>query len=94
MEEFGHEGNLCSLETMVARFGLDKPGVKAIAEIVHELDLRDGIYNRPEAGGMEAVLRGWLLAGLLDTELESRGIALFEGLYTLFSREELKQKNL
>ena len=34
--EFGHEGNLCSLETMIARFGLDKPGVKAIAEIVHE----------------------------------------------------------
>lgn len=92
--EFGHQGNLCSLETMVARFGLDKPGVRAIAEIVHELDLRDGIYNRPEAAGVEAVLRGWLLAGLLDTELESRGIALFEGLYTLFSREELKQKIL
>ncbi len=90
--EFGHQGNLCSLETMVARFGLDKPGVRAIAEIVHELDLRDGIYARPEAAGVEAVLRGWLLAGLLDTELESRGIALFEGLYTLFSRDESNQK--
>jgi hypothetical protein len=92
--EFGHQGNLCSLEVMIARFGLDKPGVRAIAEIVHELDLRDGIYNRPEAAGVEAILRGWLLAGLLDTELESRGIALFEGLYTLLSREELKQKNM
>jgi hypothetical protein len=92
--EFGHEGNLCSLETMIARFGLDKPGVRAIAEIVHELDLHDGTYNRPEATGVEAVMRGWLLAGLLDTELESRGIALFEGLYTLFSRDESNQKDM
>ena len=92
--EFGHQGNLCSLETMVARFGLDKPGVRAIAEIVHELDLRDGLYNRPEAAGVEAVLRGWLLAGLLDIELESRGIALFDGLYTTLLREEPQLSNL
>lgn len=92
--EFGHQGNLCSLETMISRFGLEKPGIQAIAEIVHELDLRDGIYNRPEAAGVEAIVRGWLLAGLLDTELESRGIALFEGLYTLFSRDESNPKKM
>lgn len=92
--EFGHQGNLCSLETMVARFGLNKPGIRAITEIVHELDLRDGLYNRPEAAGVEAVLRGWLLAGLLDTELESRGIALFDGLYSTLLREEPTQNAL
>ncbi len=92
--EFGHQGNLCSLETMVARFGLNKPGIRAITEIVHELDLRDGLYNRPEAAGVEAVLRGWLLAGLLDTELESRGIALFDGLYSTLLREEPTQSGL
>lgn len=86
--EFGHSGNLCSFETMIARFGLDKPGLRTMAEIVHELDLRDGQYVHPETTGIEAVLRGWLLLGLSDIELESRGIGLFEGLYAVLEREE------
>jgi hypothetical protein len=84
--EFGHQGNLCSFETMMLRFSLNKPGLDAIAEIVHELDLRDGQYLHPEAAGIETILRGWLLAGLSDQELEARGINLFEGLYMALSR--------
>ena len=54
---------------------------RPIAEIVHEIDLRDGRYARPETAGIDAILKGWLLAGLSDVELESRGTALFEGLF-------------
>lgn len=86
--EFGHQGNLCSFETMLVRFNLDKPGLRTIGEIIHELDLRDGQYAHPQAVGVEVVLRGWLLMGLSDTELESRGVELFEGLYAALSREE------
>jgi hypothetical protein len=84
--EFGHQGNLCSFETMLLKFGLNQPGLSIIAEIVHELDLRDGQYSHPEAAGVETILRGWLLAGFSDQELEASGIKLFEGLYTAFSR--------
>lgn len=91
--EFGHQGNLCSFETMMLRFDLDEPGLQAIAEIVHELDLRDGQYIHPEATGIETILQGWLLAGLPDQELEARGSDLFEGLYIAFSRlREVKSK--
>lgn len=90
--EFGHSGNLCSFETMLQRFGLEETGLKAcakracgIAQIVHELDLRDGLSAPPEATGVETICRGWLLAGLSDIELEIRGITLFEGLYLAFS---------
>jgi hypothetical protein len=83
--EFGHQGNLCSFETMMLRFGLVEPGVKAIAQIVHELDLKDGAYISPEASGVETIIKGWLLASFSDTELESLGIKLFEGLYLAFS---------
>ncbi|MBI4642051.1 MAG: chromate resistance protein [Candidatus Tectomicrobia bacterium] len=79
--EFGHQGNLCTFETMVTAFRLDEPGLRAISEIVHEIDLRDGRYMRPEIAGVDAVLKGWLLAGLSDAELEAHGVALFEGLY-------------
>lgn len=87
---FGHQGNLCSFETMIHRFGITEPSVQAIAEIVHELDLRDGRYPRAETEGIEAIVRGWLLAGFSDQELEDRGYYLFEGLYFTFSRSPVE----
>jgi hypothetical protein len=78
---FGHQGERCSFETMLAAFGLDEPGLQALAAIVHALDLWDGPPERPEAAGVDAILRGWLQAGLSDAELERHGVALFEGLY-------------
>ena len=81
---FGHRGNLCTFETMVRAFALDDPGLRAIAEIVHEIDLRDGRFSRPEIPGVDAILRGW--GGLADAEREAHGIALFEGLYASLGR--------
>src|SRR5947208_679776 len=84
--EFGHKGDRCTFETMLSAFNLNEPALHVVAEIVHDIDLRDGRYARPEAEGIDIILKGWLLAGLSDSELESRGIALFDGLYTAFSR--------
>jgi hypothetical protein len=81
---FGHRGNFCTFETMLKAFDLNDPGLRAIAEIVHEIDLRDGRYARPETAGVNAILSGWLT--LADAERESLGIPLFEGLYTTFSQ--------
>ncbi|MBD2773948.1 chromate resistance protein ChrB domain-containing protein [Iningainema tapete] len=83
--QFEHCGNLCTFEVMVRAFDLEDSPMQVIGEIVHEIDLRDGLFARPETAGVEVVLRGWLLANLSDTELESKGVALFEGLYTAFS---------
>ncbi len=83
--EFSHLGNLCTFEVMLQTFKLDDPALHLLAEIVHEIDLRDGRYQRPETAGIDATLRGWLLAGVPDSELERRGIALFEGLYAALS---------
>ena len=82
---FGHTGNLCTFETMLTAFELKDTALQTIAEIVHEIDIRDGRYTRPETGGIEIILKGWLLEGLPDSELESQGMSLFEALYTAFS---------
>jgi hypothetical protein len=82
--EFTHQGNLCTFETMIAAFGLENPAMKAVAEIVHDIDLRDGRYVRPEIAGVEAVLRGWM--SRVDADREQHGIALFDGLYEGFSK--------
>jgi hypothetical protein len=85
--EFGHHGACCTFETMMLRFGLsDDPALQAVAEIVHEIDLRDGLYARPEASGIDAVLKGWLLDKLPDQELETHGVALFQALYVALAR--------
>jgi len=64
--------------------------IAGMGEIVHEIDLRDGRYTRPETAGIDAVLKGWLLAGFSDAALEAHGIALFEGLYTALERDQKK----
>lgn len=83
--EFGHSGNLCTFETMLRSFNLNEPAVSVVAQIVHEIDLRDGLYARPEIAGIDAILSGWLAANLPDVELEKHGIALFDGVYAALS---------
>ena len=85
---FGHQGNLCSFETIMQAFNLYDPGLITLAEIVHEIDLKDGRYVRPETEGVTTILNGWRLAGFSDSELESHGISLFEGLYTALNHKK------
>ncbi|HEY9827535.1 MAG TPA: chromate resistance protein ChrB domain-containing protein [Stenomitos sp.] len=85
--EFQHQGNLCTFEVMLQSFGLEDSGLQMIGEIVHEIDLRDGLYLHPQIAGVDALLRGWLLAGFSNAALETHGIALFEGLYTAYLQE-------
>ncbi|WP_375195624.1 chromate resistance protein ChrB domain-containing protein [Sphingobium sp.] len=57
--EFTHEDGRCSFETIVVRAGLaDDPALVAIGEIIHDLDIADGKFNRPETPGLGAILSG------------------------------------
>jgi hypothetical protein len=69
------------LETMVGVFGLEDQRLRLMGEIVPEIDVRDGRHAPPQTAGIDAVLTGWRSAGFANQELESHGVALFEGLY-------------
>ncbi len=80
--EFGHQGDHCTFETLLHRSGLRDRRLAAIAEIVHEADLRDGKFQRDEARGLDLVLRGLLAAVKDDHEALAQGLVLFDGLYS------------
>ncbi len=81
--EFTHDGDLCTFEVLVARFGLDDPALRAIAEIVHDIDVKDAKYGREEAAGIGQVVAGIAAAHPGDDARLERGAALFEDLYAL-----------
>jgi len=67
---FSHRGNPCTFETMVRAFSLGDPAVRVIAEVVHEIDLRDSRCICPEVPGIDAVLRGWMSRADADRDVE------------------------
>jgi CRISPR/Cas system-associated endoribonuclease Cas2 len=87
--EFTHQGEDCTFETMIKQFGLvGDVGLQAIAEIVHDIDLKDNKFNRLEAAGLSLAVRG--LADLLkdDHKLIQQCNPIFDGLYELLSRTD------
>jgi hypothetical protein len=84
--EFTHEGDLCTFEVLLARFALDDPGLRAIAEIVHDIDLKDGKHGRPDTPGFARVVAGIALAHPEDDVRLERASAVLDDLHQLFRR--------
>ena len=78
---FTHVGDLCTFEVLVKSFGIKDKAVKKIAEIVHDLDVKDEKYNKPEAAGVEDILAGIRKTAKNDADGLERGMAAFEMLY-------------
>jgi len=92
-----HHGEDCTFETMLKRFGLgDDPGLCGIAEIVHDIDLKDRKFTRKEVAGLDAVVTGLALFLKNDQRLAQQATGLFDGLYALLGQraEKEKQKRL
>lgn len=79
--EFTHVGDMCTFEVLVRVFGLKDKALKKIAEIVHDLDMKDKKYGAVEAEGIEEILSGIRKTAKSDTETLEKGMAVFEMLY-------------
>ena len=79
--DFTHEEDRCTFETLVRRVGRPDAGVRALAEIIHDLDLKDGKFARAETAGVQRLIEGILARNESDTERLDRGFALFDDLY-------------
>jgi hypothetical protein len=79
--EFTHFGDLCTFEVLAKSFGIKDKAVKKIAEIVHDLDVKDDKYGKPETAGVEDILAGIRKTAKNDADGLERGMAAFEMLY-------------
>jgi hypothetical protein len=86
--EFTHEGDLCTFEVLVERLGLDDPALRALAEIVHDIDLKEAKFGRPETVGVASLVAGIAMRHRDDELRLARGGAVFEDLHEYFRRKK------
>ncbi len=79
--EFTHHGDFCTFEVLVKAFRIKDKDIRIIAEIVHDLDLKDEKYGRRETSGIEEVLSGIRKTAKDDRDALEKGMAIFEMLY-------------
>lgn len=83
--EFTHHGDDCTFETLIKVFGLKDPALQPIAEIVHDIDLKDNKYDRKEAEGLEQIVIGLSQKLRNDNKLLEKGIEIFDALYEYYT---------
>jgi hypothetical protein len=83
---FGHRGGLCTFEVLCEEFGITAAQVLRIAQIVHDLDLKENKYSAPEAAVIGRLVDGLRAAHADDATLLEQGIAMFDALARSFER--------
>lgn len=85
--EFTHEGDHCTFEVLLAHTALADQALRAISEIVHDIDLKDSKFGREEASGIAHLITGLTSANKTDEQRMARGAAVFDDLYEYFRKK-------
>ena len=85
--DFTHEEDRCTFEKLVRRVKPGDGALARVAEIIHDIDIKDGKFGRPEARGIEQLLLGMLAANPDDKSRLERGFALLDDLHQSFTRQ-------
>jgi hypothetical protein len=86
--EFSHHGEYCTFETLLKSFNIKDPVLVEIAQIVHDIDLKDDKFGRKEAEGINQIIVGLSQKLDNDKKLLERGIEIFDSLYQYYSSKK------
>jgi hypothetical protein len=81
---FTHEGDRCTFEVLLSKMKIQDGGLSALAEIIHDIDLKDSKFGRPETPGIALLIAGVTMARKSDEERLKRGMAIFDDLHAWF----------
>ncbi len=84
--EFTHEGDLCTFEALLRHLKMKDAALDAIAEIVHDIDLKDDKYQRPETKGIAAMISGVVALHSSDEQRVEEGSRLLDAAYAALRR--------
>ena len=80
--DYTHEGDRCTFETLLQRFGLEQDdALRAIAEMVHDVDVKDQKFGREETAGFARLIDGIVKRHARDAARLERGAELLNDLY-------------
>jgi hypothetical protein len=80
--DYTHEGDRCTFETLLQRFGLEQDdALRAIAEMVHDVDCKDEKFRRDETAGFARLIAGIVKRNARDAARIERGAELLNDLY-------------
>ena len=82
--EYTHEGDRCTFQTLMVKFGLRDRALAAIGEIVHDIDCKDEQFGRPETAGVASLIRGITRTQDDDLARLERGGSVLDDLYASF----------
>jgi hypothetical protein len=83
--EFTHVGPLCTFEVLIRAFGLERDrALRAVSQIVHDIDCKDGTFGSDETPETESALQRLYGRYRSDGARIDEGAVLFENLYAMF----------
>jgi hypothetical protein len=85
--EFTHEGDKCTFEVLIERAGLNDSALRAIGEIIHDIDLKDDKFGRTEVAGIRTLIDGIRASTKDDARRIERGAEAFNDLYESFKKK-------
>ena len=79
--EFTHEGDLCTFEVLLAHQARNDTALEMIAHIVHDLDVKDEKYQRPETSGFATMIAGVIALNSGDEQRIEEGARFLDATY-------------
>jgi hypothetical protein len=84
--EFTHEGDLCTFEVLLNRLNVGDNALRWIAEIIHDIDLKESKFGRPETAGIALIVNAICTKHKEDADRIDRGTILLDDLYDFFKK--------
>lgn len=91
--EYTHVADRCTFETLMMAFAESDPALRAIAEVVHDIDCKDDKFRRREAAGVAKLLDGITATTAADDARIERATGLFDDLYAAFGGVSVKSSH-
>ena len=85
--EFTHDGDRCTFEVLLDRTRLHDPALRAIAEVVHDIDLKEVKFERPETAGIAVLVASIAMSHREDEARIDRASQALDDLYVYYQKK-------